>query len=94
MLFLHRVRAVTDACLAGERAEVDEALSCCLDILKDEELALAASENDVAVRESLIHTFSHELRNLLNAMTVNTAVFLRREGKTRETGFFRSSRIS
>jgi signal transduction histidine kinase len=82
--FLHRVRSVTDACLAGERAEVDEALSCCLDLLRDEELALAASENDVAVRESLITTFSHELRNLLNAMTVGTAVFLRRDGKTRE----------
>jgi len=78
------VRSVTDACLAGERAEVDESLACLLDLLKDEELALAASENDVAVRESLIHTFSHELRTLLNAMTVNTAVFLRRDGKTRE----------
>jgi signal transduction histidine kinase len=78
------VRSVTDACLAGERAEVDEALSCCLDLLKDEELFLAASENDVAVRDSLINTFSHELRNLLNAMTVSTAVFLKREGKTRE----------
>jgi signal transduction histidine kinase len=75
---------VTDACLVGERAEVDESLACLLDLLKDEELALAASENDVAVRESLIHTFSHELRTLLNAMTVNTAVFLKREGKTRE----------
>jgi len=70
--------------LAGERDDVDEALGCLLDLLKDEELALAASENDVAVRESLIHTFSHELRTLLNAMTVNTAVFLKREGKTRE----------
>ena len=77
------MRSVTDACLAGERAEVDEALGCLLDLLKDEELALAASENDVAVRQSLIHTFSHELRTLLNAMTVNTAVFLR-EAKTRE----------
>ena len=82
--YLSRVRSVTDACLAGERAEVDEALSCCLDLLKDEELALAACENDVAVRESLIHTFSHELRNLLNAMTVSTTVFLGRDGKTRE----------
>jgi hypothetical protein len=45
--YLHRVRSVTDAWLAGERAEVDEALSCCLDLLRDEELALAASENDV-----------------------------------------------
>ena len=82
--YLSRVRSTTDACLAGERAEVDEALGCLLDLVKDEELALAASENDVAVRESLIHTFSHELRTLMNAMTVNTAVFLRREGKTRE----------
>jgi signal transduction histidine kinase len=82
--YLSRVRSVTDACLDGERADVDEALSCLLDLLKDEELALAASENDVAVRESLIHTFSHELRTLLNAMTVNTDVFLKREGKTRE----------
>jgi signal transduction histidine kinase len=78
------VRFVTDACLTGERGEVDEALNCLLDLLKDEELALAASENDVAVRESLIHTFSHELRTLLNAMTVNTSVFLKRDGKTRE----------
>jgi signal transduction histidine kinase len=82
--YLFRLRSVTDACLDGEREDVDEALGCLLDLLKDEELALAASENDVAVRESLIHTFSHELRTLLNAMTVNTAVFLRREGKTRE----------
>lgn len=82
--FLSRVRSVTDACLAAERAEVDEALSCCLDLVKDEELSLAASENDVAVRDSLIHTFSHELRILVNAMTVSTAVFLKREGKTRE----------
>ena len=82
--YLSRVRSVTDACLAGERAEVDEALTTVLDLLRDEELALGAAENDVAVRESLIQTFSHELRNLLNAMTVSTAVFLRREGKTRE----------
>jgi len=82
--YLFRLRSVTDACLDGEREDVDEALGCLLDLLKDEELALAASENDVAVRESLIHTFSHELRTLLNAMTVNTAVFLKREGKTRE----------
>ena len=81
---LSRVRSVTDACLDGERQDGDEALGGLLDLLKDEELALAASENDVAVRESLIHTFSHELRTLLNAMTVNTAVFLKREGKTRE----------
>jgi signal transduction histidine kinase len=80
------VRFATDACLAGERAEVDEAVGCLLDLLKDEELSLAASENDVAVRESLIHTFSHELRTLLNAMTVNTAVFLRREGTREKTG--------
>jgi len=78
------VRSVTDACLAGERADGDEAIGCLLDLLKDEELALAASENEVAVRESLIQTVSHELRNLFNAMTVNTAVFLKRDGKTRE----------
>jgi signal transduction histidine kinase len=81
--YLYRVRSVTDACLASKCADVDESLTCLLDLLKDEELALAASENDVAVRESLLHTFSYELRNLLNAMTVNTTVFLR-DGKTRE----------
>jgi two-component system, chemotaxis family, sensor kinase Cph1 len=43
--------------------------------------ALAAAESILAQRDRMIAVFGHDLRGLLNALTINAELLLRREGK-------------
>lgn len=72
----------TDLRLAGERAEVDEALFDSWSDLLEETKAHEAADAAVADRERLLATFGHDLRNLLNVLTVTAELSLRAgEGK-------------
>jgi signal transduction histidine kinase len=68
---LAHARSLTDSDLSIERGENGEALfEACTDVL-DERGARETAEAAVADRESLLATFGHDLRNLLNVIAVN-----------------------
>ena len=71
---LEKAHRQTDLRLAGERAEVDEALLDGWSDLLEEKRAHAAADAAVADRERLLATLGHDLRNLLNVLTVNAEI--------------------
>jgi signal transduction histidine kinase len=55
-------------------------------LLLDEFTPHASSDTLLAQRDRMIAVFGHDLRGLLNALTVNAEVFLRREGEAAVEG--------
>ncbi len=81
---LEKARRQTDSRLAGERRNVDEARSDSWRDLLEERKAHKAADAAVAGRERLLATLGHDLRNLLNVLTVNAELSLRQgEGSAR-----------
>lgn len=74
---LDQARLQTDVRLAGERAEMEEALLDCSKDLLAERRARATADAALADRETLLATFGHDLRNLLNVLAVNAELSLR-----------------
>jgi signal transduction histidine kinase len=74
---LDQVRRRTDLLLAGERAAVDELLGNCQSDLLEERRARRSADAAVVDRERLLATCGHDLRNLLNALALNTELSAR-----------------
>jgi signal transduction histidine kinase len=74
---LDQARLQTELRLAGERAEMEEALFDCSKDLLEARRALASADAALADREQLLATFGHDLRNLLNVLAVNAELSLR-----------------
>jgi signal transduction histidine kinase len=74
---LDQARLQTDVRLAGERAEMEETLLECSKDLLAERRARETADAALADRETLLATFGHDLRNLLNVLAVNAELSLR-----------------
>ena len=63
------------------RAQTDGALSGFLNSLAEERKTHSVADAGLADRDRLLAIFAHDLRNLLSVLTVNTELFLRKEGE-------------
>jgi signal transduction histidine kinase len=74
---LGQARRQTDLRLADERSGMDDALSDGSTDLLEEHKARESADVALADRETLLATFGHDLRNLLNVLAVNAELSLK-----------------
>jgi signal transduction histidine kinase len=84
---LDQARRQTDLRLASERGEMEEALFDGSKDLLEQRTARGSADAALVDRDALLAAFGHDLRNLLNVISVNAELSLKQgEGNSRSLG--------
>ena len=79
-LRLAQARRETDRQLSGERGQIEEVVAGGTRDLIEEQTARGSADAALVDRDSLLATFGHDLRSLLNVLSLNAELSLKKAG--------------